>query len=88
MENILLMGNGYETMQDHLENLKGGNNMERAIKLNNDTFELSIPEENAGKLTFIFKNAKNAIEKALLLQEVERDLGKAKELYSHGSYIG
>ncbi|NBG89354.1 hypothetical protein [Isachenkonia alkalipeptolytica] len=62
--------------------------MERSIKLNNDSFELSIPQEKSNKLTIIFKSAKSKIEKAILLQEVEQDLEKAKEFYSYGSYIG
>ncbi|WP_306770742.1 hypothetical protein [Isachenkonia alkalipeptolytica] len=39
-------------------------------------------------LTIIFKSAKSKIEKALLLQEVERDLEKIMEFYNYGSYIG
>ena len=88
MENILAMGSGYEMANDHLENLKGGNKLEKSINLNNDSFELSIPEEKSNKLTIIFKSAKSKFEKALLLQEVERDIEKTKEFYSYGSYIG
>ena len=88
MENIIAMGSGYEMVESKLESLKGGNKMERAIKLNNDSFELSIPEEKSNKLTIVFKSAKSKIEKAILLQEVEQDLEKAKEFYSYGSYIG
>jgi len=88
MENILAMGSGCEMANDKLDSLRGGNKLERSIKLNNDSFELSIPQEKSNKLTIIFKSAKSKIEKAILLQEVERDLEKAKEFYSYGSYIG
>ena len=88
MENILAMGSGYEMANDKLDSLNGGNKLERSIKLNNDSFELSIPEEKSNKLTIIFKSAKSKIEKAILLREVERDLEKVKEFYSYGSYIG
>jgi hypothetical protein len=88
MENILAMGSGYEMSNDKLDSLKGGNKMERSIKLNNDSFELSIPEEKSNKLTIIFKSAKSKIEKTILLQEVDRDIEKTKEFYSYGSYIG
>ena len=88
MENILVMGSGYEMANEKLESLKGGNKLERSMNLNNDTFELSIPKEKSNKLTIVFKSAKSKIEKALLLQEVERDLEKIKEFYNYGSYIG
>jgi len=88
VENILTMGSGYEMTNGHLENVRGGNKLERSIKLNNDSFELSIPKEKSNKLTFVFNSAKSKIEKALLLQEVERDLEKIKEFYNYGSYIG
>ena len=88
MENILAMGSGYEMTNEKLENLKGGNKLERSMNLNNDSFELSIPKEKSNKLTIVFKSAKSKIEKALLLQEVERDLEKIKEFYNYGSYIG
>ena len=88
MENILAMGSGYEMANDKLDSLKGGNKLEQSIKLNNDSFELSIPEEKSNKLTIIFKSAKSKIEKTLLLQEVDRDIEKTKEFYSYGSYIG
>ena len=88
MENILAMGNGYEMANEKFESFKGGNKLERSMNFNNDTFELSIPKEKSNKLTFIFKSAKSKIEKALLLQEVERDLEKIKEFYNYGSYIG
>ena len=88
MENILAMASGYEMANNKMESLKGGNQLERSITLNNDSFELSIPEEKANKLTIIFKNAKAKIEKTLLLQEVERDIERTKEFYSYGSYIG
>jgi len=88
MENILAMGSGYEMTNEKLENLRGGNKLERSMNLNNDSFELSIPKEKSNKLTIVFKSAKSKIEKALLLQEVERDLEKIKEFYNYGSYIG
>ena len=88
MENILAMGSGYEMTNEKLDSLKVGNKLERSINLNNDSFELSIPKEKSNKLTIVFKSAKSKIEKALLLQEVERDLEKIKEFYSYGSYIG
>ncbi len=88
MENIIAMGSGYKMVENKLESLKGGNKMERSIKLNNDSFELSIPEEKSNKLTIIVKSAKSKIEKTLLLKEVERDIEKTKEFYSYGSYIG
>ncbi|NBG89694.1 hypothetical protein [Isachenkonia alkalipeptolytica] len=88
MENMLAMDSGYEMVNNHLESLKGGNKMEGSIKLNNDSFDLSIPEEKSKKLTIIFKCAQAKIEKALRLQDVERDIEKTKEFYSYGSYIG
>ncbi len=88
MENFLEMGSGYAMTNEKLESLKGGNKLEKSITLNNDTFELSIPEEKSNKRTIIFKSAKSKIEKTLLLQEVERDIEKTKEFYSYGSYIG
>jgi len=88
VENILAMASGYEMANNKMESLKGGNQLERSITLNNDSFELSIPEEKSNKLTIIFKSAKSKIEKAILLQEVERDIERTKEFYSYGSYIG
>ena len=82
------MPSGYEMTNEKFESFKGGNKMERSMNFNNDTFELSIPKEKSNKLTIIFKNTKSKIEKALLLQEVERDLEKINEFYKYGSYIG
>ena len=88
MENILAMGSGYQMANEKLEELKGGSNLERSIKLNNDEFEISIIEDKANKLSLIFKDAKSKIEKALIMKDVERDIEKAKEFYSYGSFIG
>ena len=88
MENILAMGSGYQMANEKLEELKGGSNLERSIKLNNDAFEISIIEDKANKLSLIFKDAKSKIEKALIMKDVERDIEKAKEFYSYGSFIG
>jgi len=88
VENILAMASGYEMANNKMESLKGVKTLERSLTLNNDSFELSIPEEKSNKLTIILKSAKSKIEKTLLLQEVERDIEKTKEFYSYGSYIG
>jgi len=88
VENILAMGSGYQMANEKLEELKGGSNLERSIKLNNDAFEISIIDDKSNKLSLIFSDAKSKIEKALFVKAAERDIEKAKEFYSYGSFIG
>ncbi len=44
--------------------------MERSINLNNDSFELSIPEEKSNKLTIIFKSASPRLKKPFCFKKL------------------
>lgn len=87
MENILEM-NGYENIAAKIDQIKEGKPMEKTLKIQNETFVVTVDETKNNKLTFIFSKAQDKIAQILLHQEVEKDIQKAKEQFQYGNYIG
>lgn len=87
MENILEM-NGYESIAAKIDQVKEGKPMEKTLKMQNETFVVTVDESKNNKLTFIFNKAQDKIAQILLHQEVEKDIQKAKEQFHYGNFIG
>lgn len=87
MENILEM-NGYEIVTAKIQRIKEGENMEKTLQVQNETFNVTINKENNQKLVFIFNKAQDHVARILLHKEVEKDIQKAKETFYYGNFFG
>jgi len=87
LENILEM-NGFETITTKIEQIKEGEQMEKTLKAQNETFNVTIDKTNSRKLTLIFNKAHDKVAQILNHREVEKDIQKAKENYHYGNFFG
>ena len=87
MENILEV-NGFETITTKIEQIKEGEQMEKTLQAQNETFNVTIDKSNSRKLTLIFSKAHDKVAQILNHREVEKDIQKAKENYHYGNFMG
>ncbi len=87
MENILEI-NGFETITAKIEQIKEGEQMEKTLQAQNETFNVTIDKANNRKLTLIFTKAHDKVAQILNHREVEKDIQKAKETFYYGNFFG